>query len=154
MPPPPPTFGSPPPPPPLGYQPSASMGNYAGFWSRFGAYFIDGLIGFVFSLPGQIIAAAGADAIGLLLQLAGTIAFIVLYCRKVSQGQSWGQKITGVKIVNATTGTSLSAGMVFVRELAKIVSAIVCYLGFLWMLWDKDKQTWHDKMLTTVVVKA
>jgi uncharacterized RDD family membrane protein YckC len=32
------------------------------------------------------------------------------------------------------------------------LSGIVCLLGYLWMLWDKEKQTWHDKLATTVVV--
>ncbi len=27
-------------------------------------------------------------------------------------------------------------------------------LGYLWMLWDDDKQTWHDKMVRSIVVKA
>jgi uncharacterized RDD family membrane protein YckC len=31
-------------------------------------------------------------------------------------------------------------------------SAIPLYLGFLWMLWDNKKQTWHDKAAGTVVV--
>ena len=28
----------------------------------------------------------------------------------------------------------------------------MCYLGYFWMLWDGEKQTWHDKLATTVVV--
>ncbi len=32
------------------------------------------------------------------------------------------------------------------------MSAIVLLLGYLWMLWDKENQTWHDKMATSVVV--
>ncbi|MFM8387932.1 MAG: RDD family protein, partial [Actinomycetota bacterium] len=24
-------------------------------------------------------------------------------------------------------------------------------LGYLWMLWDSEKQTWHDKMVSSVV---
>jgi uncharacterized RDD family membrane protein YckC len=41
---------------------------------------------------------------------------------------------------------------VFVRQLCKIISGVVCYLGFLWMIWDPKKQTWHDKIVTTQVV--
>jgi uncharacterized RDD family membrane protein YckC len=25
-------------------------------------------------------------------------------------------------------------------------------LGYLWMLWDKERQTWHDKFANSVVV--
>jgi uncharacterized RDD family membrane protein YckC len=28
------------------------------------------------------------------------------------------------------------------------------YLGLLWVLWDPQKQGWHDKMAGTVVVRA
>jgi uncharacterized RDD family membrane protein YckC len=34
----------------------------------------------------------------------------------------------------------------------RILSAIVCLLGYFWMLWDKEKQTWHDKFAASVVV--
>ena len=35
-----------------------------------------------------------------------------------------------------------------------IVSAIPLFLGYFWMLWDKEKQCWHDKIASDVVVKA
>jgi uncharacterized RDD family membrane protein YckC len=38
---------------------------------------------------------------------------------------------------------------------ARILSGLLCYLsylGYFWMLWDGQKQTWHDKLATTVVV--
>lgn len=151
--PPPPPFASPPPPPPVGYG-TAGPTNFASFGARFGAVLIDGLIGLAFMLPGRLLEAGGADALGSLLSLAGFVAFYVIYCRMVSTGQSWGQKVTGVRIVGAATGQSISAGMVFVRQLAKIISSFACLLGFFWMLWDGRKQTWHDKLVSTVVVTA
>jgi uncharacterized RDD family membrane protein YckC len=151
--PPPPPFTSPPPPPPVGYGTDGPT-NYASFGARLGAVLIDGLIGAAFMLPGRLLEAGGADALGSLLSLAGFVAFYVLYCRMVSTGQSWGQKVTGVRIVGATTGQSISAGMVFVRQLAKIISSFACLLGFFWMLWDGRKQTWHDKLVSTVVITA
>jgi uncharacterized RDD family membrane protein YckC len=27
-------------------------------------------------------------------------------------------------------------------------------LGYLWMLWDKEKQTWHDKIIGSIVVRV
>ncbi len=38
------------------------------------------------------------------------------------------------------------------RQLVKIVSAAVLFLGYFWMLWDKEKQCWHDKAARDVVV--
>ena len=40
-----------------------------------------------------------------------------------------------------------------VRGLAAAFSVVVLFLGFLWMAWDKEKQTWHDKIAGTVVVR-
>jgi hypothetical protein len=39
------------------------------------------------------------------------------------------------------------------RELGKLLSGLVFGLGFAWALWDKDGQTWHDKIAGTVVVQ-
>jgi hypothetical protein len=30
----------------------------------------------------------------------------------------------------------------------------VCYLGYLWMLWDDQKQTWHDKIVDSAVIRV
>jgi uncharacterized RDD family membrane protein YckC len=29
---------------------------------------------------------------------------------------------------------------------------MIFYLGYLWMLWDPQQQTWHDKLVGTTVV--
>jgi hypothetical protein len=43
----------------------------------------------------------------------------------------------------------------FVRGLCGIVCGIIpFYLDNLWLLWDKDTQTLHDKLAGTVVVRA
>ena len=34
------------------------------------------------------------------------------------------------------------------------VGSIPLYLGWFWMLWDSEKQTWHDKVANTFVVPA
>lgn len=173
-PPPPPSWGQQPPGYPA-YSPGPAT-NYAGFGARLGAVIIDGIIGALFSLPAILVLFAGPKTIGtctingeeslcrvptgatILLAVAlgfGLgIGYLVIYCRKVAAGQSWGHKATGIRIVDANTGGSISAGKVFGRQLARIVSGFVCYLGYLWMLWDPRKQTWHDKIVSTVVVRA
>jgi uncharacterized RDD family membrane protein YckC len=35
-----------------------------------------------------------------------------------------------------------------------LISAIVLCLGYLWMLWDGEQQTWHDKIAGTHVERA
>jgi uncharacterized RDD family membrane protein YckC len=115
---------------------------------------IDSVVGGLFTLPGYILVAADAGAIGSLLVFVGGVAFIVLYCKKVSAGQSWGQKIARVRVIDINTRANLTPGRVFLRQLSKIISGFLCYLGFFWMLWDKNQQTWHDKIVDTAVVNA
>jgi uncharacterized RDD family membrane protein YckC len=40
-----------------------------------------------------------------------------------------------------------------VRALAALFGVCVMFLGFLWILWDSERQGWHDKIAGTVVVK-
>jgi uncharacterized RDD family membrane protein YckC len=149
----------PPPPPPPSFPAGSPADGFAGstsasFGSRFLAFFIDGLVQSVFTIPGYILIAADAGALGSLLVLVGIVAFIVLYCKKVSAGQSWGQKIARVRVIDINTRANLTPGRVFLRQLSKIISGFLCYLGFFWMLWDKNQQTWHDKIVDTAVVNA
>lgn len=60
--------------------------------------------------------------------------------------------IADCKIVNATTGQPISLLQAIIRYFAYLVSALPLGLGFLWMIWDKKKQGWHDKIANTVVV--
>jgi uncharacterized RDD family membrane protein YckC len=43
-------------------------------------------------------------------------------------------------------------GRALLRYIGRIVSTIPCLLGYFWMLWDGEKQTWHDKFAGSVVV--
>ena len=67
-------------------------------------------------------------------------------------GQSWGKRHIGLRIIHEHTGRPLSMGMNFVRYLCHYIDGIL-YLGYLWPLWDPKRQTFADKIMTTVVVK-
>lgn len=43
--------------------------------------------------------------------------------------------------------------MLLREVIGKWVSGLVFGLGYFWAIWDKDGQTWHDKIAGTVVVK-
>lgn len=176
----PPGFGPPGAIPPPGYQAYQQIyqaaPNYASFGARLGALLLDGLVALVFSIPAIVAVFAGPRelqaceingrdrlcnaptgatiGIAVLLGLAGAVAFIVVYCRKVGAGQSWGQKATGVRVVDAVTGAPIGTGRAVGRFFARYLSGFLCYLGYLWMLWDPKKQTWHDKIVGTIVVRA
>jgi uncharacterized RDD family membrane protein YckC len=168
-PPPPPAYG---PPAPGAYgqqqpgygaeQPGFYMGHQLANWpQRVGAYLIDGLI---ISIPIAIAAAllsaggnsngsSGAVLISVLLYLA---AFGVhIYNRWIMQGrtgQSWGKQALGIKLLRMTDGQPVGGGMAFLRDIAHVLDSIVCYIGFLWPLWDAKRQTFADKVLNTVVI--
>ncbi|COY49143.1 proline-rich antigen pra [Mycobacterium tuberculosis] len=42
--------------------------------------------------------------------------------------------------------------MSVVRQLAHFIDAIICFVGFLFPLWDAKRQTLADKIMTTVCV--
>ena len=42
--------------------------------------------------------------------------------------------------------------MAFVRDLAHIVDSVICYIGYLFPLWDARRQTFADKIMSTVVL--
>ena len=150
----------------MSYQPGAS-GPRAGFWRRFAAAFIDGLI---VAIPiGAISAALGADSffeesegareviftqyygITLLVRLVIEGAYTTFFEGSPS-GQTPGKRLLGIRVMDFSVGGSIGYGRALVRYLGKFVSGIVFGLGFLWMLWDKEKQTWHDKFANSVVV--
>ena len=71
-----------------------------------------------------------------------------------STGQSWGRRIAGLKVVNAG-GEPIGFWRALGRNLVALyVSAPLFYLGFLWVLWDRRRQAWHDKLFGAYVVRS
>jgi uncharacterized RDD family membrane protein YckC len=68
------------------------------------------------------------------------------------RGQTLGKMALSIRVIDFRTGGPIGYARGFLRYIGKIVSGVVLLLGYLWMLWDKEKQTWHDKIATTVVV--
>jgi len=136
---------------PYGAPPQATggaSGPRAGFWKRFGASFIDGLI---LAVPYLIIAFAVHPLLGYAVYLLAGIAYFT-YFEGGPKGQTLGKQALGIRVIDLATGGPIGFGRGFIRYIGRIVSAIVIYLGYLWMLWDPEKQTWHDKMAGCVVV--
>ncbi|MEU4249413.1 RDD family protein [Amycolatopsis sp. NPDC026612] len=67
-------------------------------------------------------------------------------------GQSLGKRVAKIKLVRADTGQPTGFGVAFVRDIAHVVDNVICYLGWLWPLWDEKSQTLADKMAGTVVI--
>jgi uncharacterized RDD family membrane protein YckC len=147
------------PPPPQSadpaYQHGGASGPRAGFWTRFAALLIDTII--VSIIPIIVIAIAasansgGLLALGYLLYFGLYIGYFV-YFEGGPSGQTPGKSMLGIRIIDFNTGGPIGHGRAFVRLFGRWLAGLVCYLGYLWMLWDKEKQCWQDKMANDVVV--
>jgi len=105
-------------------------------------------------VPGFVLAAIGAraGALGTLFSLAGTAYFFYVAYMEGERGAGPGKRLTGLKIVKAADGQVLGGGMGIVRQIAHFVDAIICLIGYLFPLWDPQRQTIADKLLGTVVL--
>ena len=56
--------------------------------------------------------------------------------------------------MSAETGGLIDMGTALLRYVGYIVSAIPLALGFLWIIWDPEKQGWHDKIAKTRVIRS
>lgn len=113
-----------------------------GFWLRFLATALD------FVLIGLLSALVFRSRLGFFLPL-WVIYHIGMWAWK---GTTIGGIVLNLKIVR-TDGSPLNFAVALVRSLASFLSAAVLLLGFFWAGWSAEKQSWHDKIAGTIVVK-
>jgi uncharacterized RDD family membrane protein YckC len=65
-----------------------------------------------------------------------------------------GKMAISARVVDASTGNTLSVGQSVGRYLAYFVSILPLGIGLLWVAFDSRKQGWHDKLAGTVVVRS
>lgn len=145
--------------PPVFPTPGNSLGaerlNYAGFWIRFGAKFLDGIIvGAVeaaFSFAVGVGMGAGvavlvfSSLVGIVLRVAYNTYFIGAF------GATPGKMACGLKVV-AAGGGQVSYPRAFGRACAEILSGMICLIGFIMAAFDDEKRTLHDRICETRVV--
>jgi uncharacterized RDD family membrane protein YckC len=123
----------------------------SGFWRRFAAALIDGIaLGVVSGILRAILGNSGGEGLGLVISLG----YYTYFHGKT--GQTPGDAVMSIRVVDFRNGTGapIGYGRALGRALMSIVSAVVFLLGYLWMIWDSEKQTWHDKVAGSVVVPA
>lgn len=93
---------------------------------------------------------------GLAVMALGVLVVMFLYVRAMGRtGQTWGARIVGVRVVDARTAQPIGFWRALGRSVfANIFSSAIFYLGYLWMLWDDQQQTWQDKVVNSIVVKT
>jgi uncharacterized RDD family membrane protein YckC len=140
-----------PPPPPVAEETQSGLpGPPAGFWRRFAAAFIDGvIIGVVNTILALVVGRSAGYGISLLV----SVGYFTYFHGKT--GQTPGDAALGIKVLDVrdNIGQPIGYGRAALRWVVSIVSAVVIFIGYLWMLWDPEKQTWHDKAAGSVPVK-
>jgi uncharacterized RDD family membrane protein YckC len=135
--------------------------KYVGFWARFAANFLDGILISIFVSPGSIWLAyeterrvgsgdwGGALAFYSVLYILSQVILLVLWCKKQA---SIGKMAISAKIVDAKTGKAPTKKQLIGRYFAYVLSTLPLGLGFLWIAFDSKKQGWHDKLAGTAVI--
>jgi uncharacterized RDD family membrane protein YckC len=145
------------------------MGNdfprYGGFWRRVAAALIDGLVFSIVSIflstllygPAYVQSMLGAEGeVGTLAPGQVFIdwllpALITVFCWMRFRGTP-GKLLMGCLVVDAVSGGSLRPRQAGLRYFGYLVSLLPFGLGFLWIIWDKRKQGFHDKIANTMVI--
>ncbi|MFF0447024.1 RDD family protein [Streptomyces sp. NPDC004609] len=143
-------------PPQAGY--GGGMPPLAHWGLRAGALLIDVLIvgvpSLLLLLIGNFMSPEAALILLLVLLAYSFGAFLWLRYQEGTTGQTPGKKAAGIRLLRERDGQPIGFGMAFVRNLAHALDSFACYIGYLWPLWDEKKQTFADKVCSTVVVKT
>jgi len=129
---------------------------YASFGRRLLASLLDGMIVAIpsFALSFVLTLLLGEqEAITVLLQMSISIIYYVLLTGL--NGQTLGKMALGIKVVRVDNGNVPGIGKAILREiLGKMINSFTFLIGYFWMLWDGKKQTIHDKIASTIVVRV
>jgi uncharacterized RDD family membrane protein YckC len=76
------------------------------------------------------------------------------WIRQGRTGWSLGKQWMGIRVVkdgrpDQPPGIGRNVG----RAFAHVLDALACYIGYLWPLWDRKRQTFADKICSTVVIE-
>jgi hypothetical protein len=165
-------------PPPLPGYPALPASAYTPWITRVAAALIDGAIYsvivaagiFPFTFTGTrtcerestaTTVAAGCQitpsTLGMVLfvvAMLAAMAFLVWNYgyRQGTTGSSVGKSVMKFKVVGAATGAPIGFGRSLLRQLAHTLDGLACNIGYLFPLWDAKRQTFADKIMSTVCV--
>ncbi len=144
--------------------------RYAGFWIRFAAIFIDGILLGIAYIPfamvlgavmGQSFMSSRApdpqqigqfiifEALLMFFQLAMGVTYETLMIGKY--GATLGKMACGIKVVTAE-GEPISYLRAFGRYFGKMLSYMICYIGCIMAGFDEEKRGLHDRICNTRVI--
>lgn len=129
---------------------------------RCGAFLLDYIL--VLMVPAIFISIALLfkrvnSPIATLILLAGyalmTLLIVLNWIYLVrNDGQTLGKRILGIRIVQRN-GRPPDYSQVLLRHaMGYPLLLLSCGIGWIWALWDRKQQGWHDKLAGTVVVRV
>jgi uncharacterized RDD family membrane protein YckC len=130
---------------------------YGGFWIRTLAYVIDTLIIVILS---EIIVqflkyfAEDVDLSAVAITLPLLISFIYMTIQWSSVQATIGQKLCGLKVVNAITETKISFLRAVGRWFALLLAMFILFVGVIMVAFTERKRGLHDMLAGTYVVKS
>lgn len=147
-----------------GIEPARDM-IYAGFWIRFLAKFVDGII---VGIPGWVLQF-GAMAfvnpddpdsanMGIVMMLVGWVISFALQIAYSTWmhgrfGATVGKMACGLRVVTASGG-KIGYALACGRFFAEMVSGIILYVGYIMAGFDDEKRALHDRICNTRVIRS
>lgn len=152
------------------------LGQYAGFTSRLIAYAIDTIIAIagisviwwlvnvtvnLLKVPEVLAALGWSDKFDFLVNSSGDFVlrgFIFIFGVGLYQvffltltNRTIGKSVMGLQVV-PLRGGRIGILRAILRYLGYIISIIPLFFGFIWILFSRRRQGWHDKIAGTCVV--
>lgn len=129
--------------------------NYAGFWIRFLATLIDGIVIATFvGIVVNLIGIGGAQQASLsysLFMLAAQWGYYSLMESSERQA-TLGKIVLGLRVTDLQ-GNRISFGKATARFFGKVLSGLLLFIGYIMVAFTDKKQGLHDKLVSTLVLK-
>ena len=135
--------------------------NYAGFWTRFGAKFVDWLILFITFIVLNMLLIPARTALADQNKLFAVIYNILVIVIPAvystwflgKYGATPGKMAAKIKVVTADGG-KVSYARAFGRHFAEWLSSLVLLIGYIMAAFDEQRRTLHDRICNTRVIKG
>jgi uncharacterized RDD family membrane protein YckC len=140
------------------FLPRAEAGVKASLLRRFAADMLDSLLSVLVPAVAFLLASPyrrtpfddPPSSWAWIAAVAYTVAILMFMRRGLTPGK-W---LLGERVVDKITGDPVGFWRMLLRSVMKnTVSSFFLGLGYLWAIWDRDAQAWHDKIASTVVIK-
>jgi uncharacterized RDD family membrane protein YckC len=142
-----------------GIDPRGHM-EYAGFWIRFVAKFVDGVIvgvpGYALQFGASTFVQDDPETAMIAFFVGWLISFILQLAYSVwltgKYGATVGKMACGLRVVTPS-GQKIGYGVACGRFFAEILSGLILYIGYIMAAFDEEKRSLHDRICNTRVIR-